>query len=130
MPPGMLQRCNMKKIINKLILLAVLAAMGIGFHAGFLYGSPYVHYRMFKNSAEAIIKYNLRDIDELKTRLLESAKENKVELSENTDLSDPYGIFIYSDRRDSYDVKMNWSVYVDYYGYYPKTFEYTVEVSK
>jgi hypothetical protein len=120
----------MKKLFNMLMILIVLAALGGGGYAAFLYGSPYVHYRLFENSAEAIIKYPIKDLDDFKTKLLASAKDNGVDLLEKEDASDAYGLFGFNTSENNYTVQLNWAVDVNFFGYFPKTYKYELEYSR
>jgi hypothetical protein len=117
----------MKKLLGNLIFILMVAGFVVGIHAGIKYGSPhYVHW-VFKSNAKELERISYTRLIHFKTKVIKQMKEDGVpvdyeKLENNTKF--------YEDRQGVKHAEIFWTVHVDYYGYFPRDFNFRVEVTR
>jgi len=117
----------MKKYFENLVFILMVAGFVVGVHAGIKYGMPqYVHW-VFNSNAKELERITFRGIPQFKDKIVNRMKEDNVPV--DFDKLDKH-LKIYTDREGIMHAEVTWSVHVDYYGFFPKDFNYKVEVSR
>lgn len=109
------------KALENLFYLLLLVAFFVGIHMAFIYAMPVVQNKMFVSGIEDVLGFEtLRNESGLQYEIRKMAKSKNVQLGEK-DLQ----ILLLSD--GSYKIKIDYKVEKDYFGYFPKTYEYSHE---
>ena len=102
--------------------LLVLAILGVGVYAGSLFGMPYFRYAGFKHDVEDVLKMGLGNVEKIRADVLAAAESHKIPV-EDKDI-------IVTAEDKTVRVKAAWSVDVDLWGLYRKTFDFTIDVEQ
>jgi len=105
----------------------MVAGFVVSIHAGIKYGKPqYVHW-VFNSNAKELERISYNELAQFKEKIISRMKEDNVPVDfEKLDNN----LKIYTDRQGIMHAEVTWSVHVDYYGFYPKDFNFKVEVSR
>lgn len=106
--------------MSKIFWILVVAALVVGVHAGFKYAMPEYRYKVFKGDMEEVMQFSVYDEKDLKKRIMKFIQEDNIPIKSEDD------VMIYTLDKDLYMVRIAWEEYVDYFGYYPRTFSYSV----
>jgi hypothetical protein len=106
------------KTLKRLICIAVL---GLAVYSGYMYGMPYYRYYAFKSDAADIVRFRIRDPQEMKEKMLEKAKGYGVPV-------DAEDIQLWQTEDHGYRVKVSWFEDVNILDLYKKRlmFDFTV----
>jgi hypothetical protein len=111
----------MNKYLTWLINITLVAVFLIGIHAGFTYARPHYKFKIFKNDADSVLRFEIKGMHDLKAKLLKAAADRGLPCTEKDIL-----VEITSENR--YKIKIDYDEYVDYFGYLPKTFNFKLDL--
>ncbi len=111
-----MKRMNERGFIKGLFLLFLLVAI---IFLGISFGKPYYRYYVLSSHTRDLLKTEIGNVDAIKKKIMEDAVELNVPLNEN-DLEVKI-------QNKIVRVKGAWSETVDFWGYYQKTFDFTME---
>lgn len=111
-----MKRMNERGFIKGLFLLFLLVAI---IFLGISFGKPYYRYYVLGSHTRDLLKTEIGNVDAIKKKIMEDAVELNVPLNEN-DLEVKI-------QNKIVKVKGAWSETVDFWGYYQKTFDFTME---
>lgn len=98
-----------------ILLIGVLLFIGISF------AKPYYRYSILKSYSKSILEAGFGDTEKLKKRILTSADELKVPLTENNITVQQYN--------NTVTLKANWSEVVDLLGYYQRKLNFNIDMN-
>lgn len=106
------------KTLKRLIWIAVL---GLAVYSGYMFGMPYYRYYAFKSDAADMVRFRITDVQEMKEKVLEKAKDYGVPVDEGA-------IQIWKTEEGDYRMKASWFEDVNILGVYKKRlmFDFTV----
>jgi len=117
----------MKKLLGNLVFLLLVVGLVVGVHAGIKYGQPnYVHWT-FKSNAKELERITYSNLASFQEKVIKQMKEDGVPV--NYDKIDQNAKF-YEDRQGVRHAEIFWTVHVDYYGFFPRDFNFKVEVAR
>jgi len=106
--------------MSKIFWILVLAALVVGVHAGFKYAMPEYRYKVFKSDMEEVMQFSVYNEKDLKKRIMKFVQEDNIPIKSEDD------VLVYTLDKDQYMVRIAWEEYVDYFGYHPKTYSYSL----
>jgi len=117
----------MKKLIGNLIFILMVVGFVVGIHAGIKYGKPnYVHW-VFNSNAKELERISYDKLESFKAKVIGQMKSDNVPVDyDKLDKSTK----IWQDREGVMHAEIFWTVHVDYYGFFPKDFEFRVEITR
>jgi len=110
---------NQDGFIKAVLLLAVLGVAG---YAGLQFGMPYFRYAGFKHDVEDSLRMELGNPEKIRTQVLAAAGDHNIPI-EDKDI-------IVTATEKTVRVRAAWSVEVDLWGLYQKTFDFTLDVEQ
>ena len=117
----------MKKLLNNLVFLGIIVGFVVGIHAGIIYGKPqYVHWT-FKSNAKELERITYSKLERFKAKIIKQMKADGVPV-DYKDLNKH--LKVQMDDKGIMRAEVIWSVHVDYYGFFPRDFNYKVEISR
>jgi hypothetical protein len=106
------------RFIKWSLLIAVLAS---AFYVCTQLAMPHYNHYRFKSDAKYILSYDVKDVEDMRHRLLAHAEELGIRI--------PEGEMLVEHNKGVYNMKAEWSETVDFFGKYEKTFYFTVEIN-
>ncbi len=103
------------KGLFSILLIGVLLYIGISF------AKPYYRYSILKSYSKSILEAGLGDTEKIKKRILTSADELKIPLTENN--------ITLQRHNNTVTLKANWSEVVDLLGYYQRNLNFNVDMN-
>lgn len=110
---------NQEGFVKAFLLLAIL---GVAVYAGSQVGMPYFRYAGFKHDVEDILQMGLGNVEKIRADVVAAAENHKIPV-EDKDI-------IVTATEKTVRVKAAWSVDVDLWGLYQKTFDFTIDVEQ
>ena len=104
-----------KGFIKVVLVVAILAAFAF---VAVSFAQPYYRYYMLGSHTRDILKSEIGNIDVIREKVLENAKELNIPLDEKN-------LEVTLDKK-IIRVKATWSETVDFWGYYQKKFDFTM----
>lgn len=115
----------MKRYFDNLVFILMIAGFVVGIHAGIKYGMPqYVHW-VFNSNAKELERISYNNLASFREKIIWRMKEDGLPV--DYDKIDKH-LKTYQDREGLKRAEVTWSVHVDYYGFFPRDFNYKVEV--
>jgi adenine-specific DNA methylase len=105
------------RTIKRLFFLAVF---GAAVYVGYKFAMPYYNHYRFQQDAQYVVKFNVRDEDDMRRKLFEKAREDGLSIPEED--------FIVERTKLGYNMKVSWSNTVDIFGKYQKDLDFTVVI--
>jgi hypothetical protein len=100
----------------------VLAILGVALYAGSQLGMPYFRYVEFKHDVGDILLMGLGNGEKIRADVVAAAEKNRIPI-EDKDI-------IITSTEKTVRVKVAWSVDVDLWGLYQKTFDFTIDAEQ
>jgi hypothetical protein len=110
-------------MVSKIVWTLILAVIVVSFHAGFMFAKPVIDHKFFASDAAELMRYNFSNEDDAKKRFIALAAERNITLNPD----DRDSIDVWKKSYDHYVVQVFYSITVDYYGLYQKTYKYEHE---
>jgi hypothetical protein len=110
---------NQEGFVKAFLLLAIL---GVAAYAGSQVGMPYFRYAGFKHDIEETLLMGLGNVEKVRADVVAAAEKHKIPI-EDKDI-------IITSTEKTVRVKVAWSVDVDLWGLYQKTFDFTIDVEQ
>jgi hypothetical protein len=103
-------------------LLLFFGVLGVFVYACFQFAMPYYKHFRFKSDAEFVVKFNVRDEEEMLHRLVDKAEEVGLYIPEDD--------FVLERTKVGYNMEVSWSNTVDLFGLYRKKLDFTVVIKQ
>lgn len=120
----------MKKLFGNLMFLLIVAGFVGGVYATYIYGEPQYRAWVFKKDIEELERIIYPDhskFESIKAKLIKQIKEDQLPIP--LDKMDEH-MKINQDASGVVRATIKWTVHVDFYGYFPKDFEFEGEFAK
>lgn len=115
------------KHMGKIIWILILVVFAVSIHAGFMFGKPYIDYKFFKGNSEELMRFEFRNEDDIKERIIKLASDHNITLEHDESGELENGLEVWPSGERGYEIIIKWTRKVDYYGLFDKTFKYRLE---
>ena len=102
----------------------------VGVHAGIKYGMPHYVFTVFESNAKELERISYPKIESFKKKVIGQMKADNVPVDiDNKDELKKH-LKVWTDREGIKRAEVTWSVHVDYYGFFPRDFDFKVEIAR
>jgi hypothetical protein len=108
-------------MIKKIMSLLGLGLFVLICYIAFMLLMPYYKEWKYESDARDIVRFDIREPEEMRDKLLSKGREMDIPVLENA-------IIVYRTYEGPYVAKISWTEVVDIFGYYQKSYKFQFEV--
>jgi len=120
----------MKKMMENLVFFLAIAGLVVGVHAGIKYGMPHYVFKVFESNAKELERISFDKLENFREKVITQMKADDVPVPFDNPQEMEKHLKVWQDREGIMRAEITWSVHVDYYGFFPRDFNFKVEVSR